>query len=765
LASGKDRAFYAAPGGDDEFLRPPSGHAYAPREIGIASRHGATVMSWVHRRDGREELVAVEGRAKGRGRLQAVEADSAPASCPALVFNGDNSPIILAAVHDGPSLRLRAWARCGKSWSLLADAPTKASAIHRIDAILCPDGTITVAYSGVLKGHPGLMVFVRSLRGARWSRETRHPLDHASLNRPRLAANQKGELLLVADACQDERFDIVWKWLSPGKGSAWQAITKGRDWDMFPSIVRDADDRFWLSWLHQSSVSRDNVMGLHQEARMARLDGGKWQPIRDGNSLAAADMNLGLLPIKRYFGYDGLRRYPRLLAADDGAVWLMWEQQKDEEEVWENLNNGLLLGRKYAKGKWSKAKVLMDSGSCFAWDSSRPQPATRLPVAVKASHVPSGNDFAIAEIDLEIGRVYKGRPKRLWKGWTPQRLPAKPGDNNRIVVTSQEGMKLNLFWGDLHCHSILSPDAEGEPDELFAFARDCAKIDFACLADNDFYPSRVILDSEVRTAAGIAAAMTAPDFLALTGYEWTFHQPDAGRTFNHRIIVFPPGQRRIARRTEADGRSQRAFANYLAETGYFNFPHHAHWKLLGAEGEWGVEVTAAWGTYILDSDTVFRALNAGKRFAFLGNSDSHRFMPGLSGALTGVYAGELSYPSITDAIHRRRTFATTGQKTAVALWVDDAFMGDEVILDKPPRIRWRVSPHGKLESVTIIRDGKRIHTSSKMRGSWVDADYSVGHHWYLIEVKEHGTPVRHPHNVAPAWGQYAWTSPVWVSDK
>ena len=158
-----------------------------------------------------------------------------------------------------------------------------------------------------------------------------------------------------------------------------------------------------------------------------------------------------------------------------------------------------------------------------------------------------------------------------------------------------------------------------------------------------------------------------------------------------------------------------------------------------------------------------KTLNAGGVFGFLGCSDSHRFLPGLSGALTGVYAEDLTHDSLMDALRRRRCFATTGQKTALDFRVGGIFMGSEGSVHNAPKVRWRIHPFGKLESATILRDGCGVYKTRSESGVWLDDDAAPGRHWYVLEVKEYGQQRRYPHNVAAAWGKYAWSSPACVT--
>jgi hypothetical protein len=760
-----DMIKYSTPGPDDSFLRPALNHSWAPREIAVKCSDGSLWMAWIHRIQGCDAIVATRKRAGKSAPLTVVDANGRYSKPAWLCFPGNKTPLLyFGTAANNDRFSLKGYALLNGRWQLLDSLPTQCRAIYHMDLMAVTDDEAYMAYCGVDEGQNGLKFFYRLFQEGRWGDEVHFPAYDRQVNRSKLIVDGNDEVYAIADVYRNGKFNIAFKKLRVNPSKKWTRVSSGDGWNMFPAVAIDANGRVLVTWLHQTQVVRDGVLGSTQSARMARMQNEKSEVLMRNGSRDIADLNLGLLPIKRYFGYDGLRRYPRPLAMADGSIWIIWEQQKDEEEIWENLPNGFLLGKKLDNGKWSETKILHDQGACHAFDTKQIYTEAVCPVAAKMEHHRSGNDFSVVELDLTKETSYYGKPKSLWSKWASLSLPKAPRNNNRLKV-SVDGDVLTTYWGDLHCHSYYSPDAEGEPDELYYFARDLAKIDFVCVADNDFYPSKILLDSEIHYTAELAKSMTEENrFLALAGYEWTYYRDDPSRSNNHRIVVFSADSPLEAvRRNEANGASEKAFRAYLDKTGYFAFPHHAYWRFLNSPSEWAVEVTAAWGTYILDCDTVFQNLNEGRRFGFLGNSDSHRFMPGLSGAITGVFAPELTQKSLFEAIQKRRTFATTGNKTVVAFWLNDTFMGGESTSNIPPILRWRVIPHGKLESIEVIRDGNTVHSTDRKVGEWLDETVPEGQHWYIIQAKEEGNYQHHPHNVAMAWGKYAWSSPIWLT--
>ena len=776
------QAFYASPGADDRFLRPKSGGSYAPRQIAVLSQPPYAWLSWIHYRNARDAIVTVRTDRESDGSLCVVdtaEASDKPVyfSKPALVHQHDPlSASLFFARGNNNAWHVHNHRITARTTKCIETLTTRCSSLYHLDAVGCNGGKITLAYAGTTDGAPGLQVFTRSCRNGVWENEIVHTLRGGSLNRPKLCADADGNVWMAADCYRNRRYRIVYKRVA-GPDTSWTfaGIDPGKDpadgcvWELFPSIVCDAEGNIWISWLRQVPVRREDVMGLHQEADAMCLRGDRrTESERRGESIA--NLDLGLLPIERYFGYDGLRRYPRLLPTTDGAVWLLWEGQKDETETWDHLENGYLLARRHRNGVWSEVNILRDRGCCHCFDDKTIYDPDQVRIVYKGDHRHSGNDFRTVDLNLldDFPRYHPRIeiPSRgCWEGWQPQVLPVSVcRDPATCPPPDGSPAGMSLYWGDLHCHSYFSPDAEGEADELCHFARDLAKLDFTAVVDNDFYPDKALLDSELAYTQSIAARLSQPDrFVALAGYEYTFHRPDRNRSFNHRIVISTREDFHVVRRNEADGNSERAFRNALQNREDLCYPHHAYWRLLSLPGEWVVEITSAWGTYILDADTVHNALLKGHTFGFIGNSDSHRFMPGLSGALTGLYAQELTKSGILNAIRERRCFATTGNRTALTFRLNDGFMGQTVDRTEKLCFRWTVVPHGRLEKVEIIGNGRMVFQSTDPSGSWItQVPPAEKKSWYYLRVKECGVQRRYPHNVAPAWGKWAWTSPIWV---
>lgn len=86
------------------------------------------------------------------------------------------------------------------------------------------------------------------------------------------------------------------------------------------------------------------------------------------------------------------------------------------------------------------------------------------------------------QIDLSRGKPFQFQD--WWRGWEAIRLPLRPDPPRSSVEL--DGRKYSLYWADLHVHSGLTPDAEGEVDELVHFARDKSRLHVVVIQGNDY---------------------------------------------------------------------------------------------------------------------------------------------------------------------------------------------------------------------------------------------------------------------------------------
>ncbi|MFW6039351.1 MAG: hypothetical protein ACOC9P_02625, partial [bacterium] len=93
-------------------------------------------------------------------------------------------------------------------------------------------------------------------------------------------------------------------------------------------------------------------------------------------------------------------------------------------------------------------------------------------------------------------------------------------------------------------------------------------------------------------------------------------------------------------------------------------------------------------------------------------------------------------------------------------------MGGEAVVDDSPAVKVFVACDQPVHRLEIVRDGRVIaastHDELTVTRRYVDEDCPVGAHYYYVHVVFAGSQCALPFNTSPAYGNHAWSSPVWV---
>jgi len=604
--------------------------------------------------------------------------------------------------------------------------------------------------------------------------------------RPSLAAG--GDTLFVAwDQYRDGIYQVA---VAGGDDPTWQPLAtldgpsaghEGERW-FCPRVVADPEGTAYVVWTVLGEVTDElGIIDHFPFAMAAKVDGGGVQILHDAANPAspriAADLREGLLASTVYKGYLGLRRNPQLSIADDGRLWCLWETRLEAEE---SHRLGRLAARRLGDdASWGPTRIVHEGPYCYSVAPA--MTGGRLPVAFIRFDEAGLDRIGIEELDLAGGDAHEPDPTR-WERWRPVvvRPPAIPRPTTEIDDTPHR-----LFWADTHCHSNVSADAEGEVDELVHFGRDVAGLDAMCVIDNDYYPHKALTEAEWQVHQALCRHFTEEGrFVLFPGWEFTFHREDLSPSFNHRCIVFPRPGGQLWRRIDPESRMDRGLLERLAGSGCMVYPHHPTYELLDPQQEWNVEVCSSWRVCLEETDHTMQMLREGHRFGFIGSSDTHRAVPGLGGALTGLYATGLTPEALFDAYRCRRTVATQGFFAHIEFRVGGAFIGSELTHTGPPAVEAVVEAPATIEFVEVIRDGESVYRvtpeAASCRIAFADSSAAVGEHFYFLRLKLVGdssfnSPLqegelgpfsvdsRYPHNLARARGVWAWTSPIWVT--
>jgi hypothetical protein len=561
-----------------------------------------------------------------------------------------------------------------------------------------------------------------------------------------------------------------------------------------PVAINSLSEGLHIAWVRLTdSIGGEGVIDMFHTAHVARLVKNgfdeKFEMVTDEDGSDEAAMFLsGLLPDLRPgkgypSGYSGRRRHPMLLDSSDG-VWMLWER-KSAHSGGGSKTAGQLLGRKMQKGKWVTDTLLLHEGLI---DYRLAKPERTLSGTSHAyiigSAIPNSWKRPSYLVKIDLTKAQSIELDDWSDQFKPITLPL-PNEPPRYITGGGDGKKYQLFWGDLHCHSGLTGDAEGEPDEIVLYARDRAKLDVLVMQDNDDVHGRPLTEGEYELGQTYSRWITEPGrFVALPGYEWTqrtskkgvpdpslsaFEQKIPGGFPNHRTVIYPMKGGPIVRYFEVRQDFDRMAEVVAANDGILHSQHPA-FQLSDHAIETNLEVTACWGIYIRKVPALFHGeLDKGRRMGFIGTSDSHRRNPGLCGGLTGIYAEELTPEAIMDALKEHRVFATNGSKIVVDSRADGQ-LSDQIISSADGSVYLSLSLIGTkpITGVRLIGTGGKTVASFQGNGTTeltlekVLSNLPKGDHWFYWAIEQEGSSKQYSGNISVAQGNLAWSSPHFV---
>ena len=358
--------------------------------------------------------------------------------------------------------------------------------------------------------------------------------------------------------------------------------------------------------------------------------------------------------------------------------------------------------------------------------------------------------------------------------------PARPpppdlaeGPSRRPAVELAGGGSLRAWFGNLHLHSDLSRDGaqnDGPPEWNLRAVRDVAGLDFAALTDH----GNGLSTASWPASLAVSELWDAPgSFVTLPGYEWSSPQ------YGHKNVVFRTAEGAAAYRPLSGQETgpEELFAGLVAGEA-IAIPHHPSHGEVGAT-DWSfrddalqrlVEIFQKRGSYEYDGAPLQResigswslfpgrsardALAEGHRLGFIASPD-HGGGPGLA----GVWAASLEREAVFEALHARRTFATTGAKLALWLEVEGlegpAPLGTEGVLVDPEEVVLRARVFGAPPGyrAVFVADGEEF--------TWIGPP-GPGGELELIQPFWSGAESHVYLRVELPGGHIGWTSPIWL---
>ena len=304
--------------------------------------------------------------------------------------------------------------------------------------------------------------------------------------------------------------------------------------------------------------------------------------------------------------------------------------------------------------------------------------------------------------------------------------------------SSQPRTRMNIYWGDLHCHSNLSY-GEGDPEEGMKAARE--HLDFATITahaawpDMPAGPGRLAWVAEYHRKGFAKARRGWPafremmksyradgKFISFISYEW--HSMKCGdrhivyRDMDGELIV-PDTLEEM--KAELEGRHAIVVPHHI---GYMRGYRGINWDTYTPKLSPVVEIISKHGCSENDyapypmlhtmgprvaGSTAKAGLDRGCHFGFAGSTDNHSGFPGCYGeGRLGVYAKSLTAGDLWEAINDRRTYAATGDRIELGFDINGEGMGRALPNAGKKEISVRVRSEDFINYVDIIRNGVPI---------------------------------------------------------
>ena len=498
------------------------------------------------------------------------------------------------------------------------------------------------------------------------------------------------------------------------------------------------------------------------------------------------------------WGYLGPRRRPLLLS----NKMLLWERKTAHDGFTpEEEGKGVLCYSTFDRQKelWNQEAVL-HMGS-FAYEAALDRNSIWLlhrPVDPEKTHslvleeIPLPSPGEEQKYSLKHNGIELLQPESGYQTVTdPEEIR---GTGYTETARSKEG--LFLFWGDPHVHSGYSKDPEGEVDELLYYAKEVSNLDFTAITDNDEHYASWLRDWErIREFSVERAWHRDGQFVVLDGFEFTQTIPKEIREKNHRTVLLKKPAGKLFRWSDhyksgcSGDELQEKLARDAENIDALLILHHDSWKVTGSPRETGMEAASGWDAYIHNAEAICSLWNSGRKICLTGGSDNHRRNPGNGGALTGVWAKDLTYDGIIEGLLEGRTIATQGRRPLIDFYLEDEegntlFIGDSGIMRGIITVKLSVEidtvRDGSIEFVELIhrqrtianwdrleteKNGGKLEVSHSLTGVDSIKEQSVLNlkppKYLYVRLRMSGTDTQYPSNVANARGPWAWTTPIW----
>lgn len=261
---------------------------------------------------------------------------------------------------------------------------------------------------------------------------------------------------------------------------------------------------------------------------------------------------------------------------------------------------------------------------------------------------------------------------------------------------------LRPFWGNLHSHTSYS-DGTQSPYDAFVYAKDVAGLNFLAVTDH----MEQLSSTELSQCQNFATFTTQNGvFVSICGYEWSSPYYGHVNVFNTSDMpsVFTYTDWSGFRQWMINHPNAMAQFNHPGDESYFNNWYNFEYK--------GAATDSAFPLIEFQSvqqanDWYELALNNGWHLSPVWNQDNHSADWGTKNTCrAGIWAQELTYNDLIQAMRKGRTFATMDKNAAVLLQSGNMLMG--AIVNRQYNMPFRI---------LLVDSNSEAYTSIQLRSS------------------------------------------------
>ncbi|HEV8129798.1 MAG TPA: hypothetical protein VGQ81_00985, partial [Acidobacteriota bacterium] len=685
------------------------------------------------------------------------------------------------------------------------------------------DGRVALTWMSFRQGQAD--IYLKTLNGDRWSGEIKVSESAGNDWEPAVALDSAGTAWVAWDNYERGSYNIALRSVKEGQAGALLRVTDSPRYHARASIAADSADRIWLSW-EESESNWGKDYGFYNTATPFQ---GAGNPLYRSRSARVAVVENKVVKTTATDVMEAvpveLRQYvqmPQLVSDSAGRIWAFLRIRSfvrtETTDVWAAGGRWNVFLTRYNGDDWLPvipfpesvgpnyvrigAAVAPDGKVWCAWPSDGrlfanppyeiPSYRNMTPNTLKGfGAVPQNYDIFIAAVDSSGTRPTATKNNLvLMRPDLAAAQPVHPQENSDVQrMRSYEirsgGKIYQIFRGDMHRHTDISSDGAGDGSvfDLFRYALDAARMDFAMVTDHNSGYDQEYSWWRIEKAIDL---FHLPGYLTtLFGYERSLSYPNG-----HRNVAF--AQRGVRTLPFADGEqpqegkvkvnSGSVLYPYLRQNRGVAFSHTSHtgmgtdWRDNDPQLEPLVEIyqgmrTSAEHEGAPKAPTADKpALHQGgfKPDGFVWNAWAKGYKLGVQASsdhlsthisYTCLISEDRSREGLLDAMRRRHSYAATDNIVLDVRMRDNAadyIQGDAFTAAGPAPLSVKAIGTQTIKDIRVIRNNRIVYSQQPNRREadfiFLDSDAPAGESYYYVRVIQEDE-------------QMAWSSPIWVTRK